>query len=149
MAEARHWVQSVGIDQSDTILNVPPMSHAYAFGACVMTPLLTGARLLSMRRFSPKLVFRALEEYNVTLMPTVPVTLDVLMFGAGNRLRQPGLRVITAGSPLSRTIGERFKKASGITVRPLYGSTETGIISVTPADFECAHRLRRPAHEGR
>jgi acyl-coenzyme A synthetase/AMP-(fatty) acid ligase len=136
MAEARHWVESVGIDHSDTILDVPPMSHAYAFGACAMTPLLTSARLVSMRRFSPKLVFRALEEYGVTLMPTVPVTLDVLMFGAGDRLRRPGLRVITAGSPLSHAIGARFKTASGITVRPLYGSTETGIISVTPEGFD-------------
>jgi long-chain acyl-CoA synthetase len=114
------------------------MSHAYAFGACVTTPLLTSARLLSMSRFNPKTVFRALAEYDVTLMPTVPVTLDLLMFGAGERLRRPGLRVITAGSPLSQIIAAQFKKISGITVRPLYGTTETGAISVGIPDFEVA-----------
>lgn len=136
LAEARHWVESVGVESSDTILAVPPMSHAYAFGGCVITPLLTGARLLSMRRFSPKQVFRALNDYPITLFPTVPVTLDVLGFGAGERLRRPELRVITAGSPLSQAAARRFKSISGITVRSLYGTTETGVIAVGPPDFD-------------
>lgn len=136
MAEARHWVEAVGIDQDDVILAIPPMSHAYAYGACVMTPLLTSARLLTMRRFSPRRVFQALEEYPVTLMPTVPVTLDVLMFGVGDRFRRRGLRVITAGSPLPQRTGARFKEISGISVRPLYGATETGIIAIVPPDFD-------------
>ena len=82
------------------------------------------------------MVFRPLEEYDVTLMPTVPVTLEVLMFGAGERLRRPGLRVITAGSPLSHVLAGQFKSISGITVRPLYGTTETGAISVGIPDFD-------------
>jgi long-chain acyl-CoA synthetase len=136
MAEARHWVESVGVDRTDTIMAVPPMSHAYAFGGCVTTPLLSSARVITMRRFSPKLVFRALEQCDVTLLTTVPVTLDLLMFGAGDRLRRQGMKVITAGSPLSRQLAARFKNISGITVRPLYGTTETGAITVGPPDFE-------------
>ena len=65
------------------ILAVAPMSHAYAYGMCVMVPLVTGASLVTMRRFSPKLVHRALEEHRVTILPAVPVMLDLLMFGAG------------------------------------------------------------------
>jgi acyl-CoA synthetase (AMP-forming)/AMP-acid ligase II len=136
MAEAQHWVESVGVDHSDTILAVPPMSHAYAFGGCVMTGLLTSARVLTMRRFSPKRVFQAVAESEVTLMPTVPVTLDLLMFGAGNRLRRPRLRVITAGTPLAQGTALQFKQISGIAARSLYGATETGIIAVTPPDFD-------------
>jgi acyl-CoA synthetase (AMP-forming)/AMP-acid ligase II len=54
----------------------------------------------------------------------------VLMFGAGKRLENATKTVLTAGAPLPARTAERFQRASGITVRPLYGTTETGGISV-------------------
>jgi acyl-coenzyme A synthetase/AMP-(fatty) acid ligase len=136
IAEAAHYVETLGIDAGDTLMALAPMSHAYAYGMCAMVPLLTGANLVSMRKFGPKLVFQALDDYRITIMPAVPVMLDMLMFGAGRRLRRPGLRVLTAGSPLPLRTALEFKQASGTSVRPLFGTTETGGIAIGVPDYD-------------
>lgn len=136
VAEAVHYVETLGIDSSDTLMALAPMSHAYAYGMCAMVPLITGASLVSMRKFGPKLVFQALDDYPVTVMPAVPVMLDMLMFGAGRRLRRPGLTVLTAGSPLPLRTALEYKQASGTSVQPLFGTTETGGIAIGVPDYD-------------
>jgi acyl-coenzyme A synthetase/AMP-(fatty) acid ligase len=148
IAEAAHYVEMIGIDSSDIILNVAPMCHAYAYGLCVMVPLLTGCSLVTMRRFSAKLVHRAIEEHGITILPAVPVMLDMLLFGAGDRLYNPARRVFTAGSPLPLRTAVDFRKTGGSMVRPLYGSTETGVIAIVDAahEGEASDCVGPPAH---
>lgn len=136
VAEAEHYVETLGIGANDTLLAVAPMSHAYAYGMCAMVPLITGASLVSMRKFSPKLLFQALDEHPVTILPAVPVMLDMLLFGARHRLRRGGLTVLTAGSPLPERTALEYKQASGTSVRPLLGTTETGGIAVGVPDYD-------------
>ena len=114
------------------ILAVAPMSHAYAYGMCAMVPLLTGASLATMRRFSPKTLYRALDDHPITILPAVPAMLELLMFGAGQRLRKLPPCVLTAGAPLSERTAVDFQKKAGIWLRPLYGTTETGGIAIAP-----------------
>ncbi len=97
---------------------------------CVMVPLLTGASVVSMRSFSPRLVFQALTEHRVSILPVVPAMLDALLFGGGDRLRAPDRVVLAAGAPLPERTAARFQHRSGTVVRPLYGTTETGGIAV-------------------
>lgn len=99
--EARHYIETIGITAADTIAAVSPMCHAYAYGMCVMVPLLSGARVVSMRSFQASRVFQALSQERVTILPAVPAMLDVLMFGAGDRLQGAVRTVLSAGSPLS------------------------------------------------
>jgi acyl-CoA synthetase (AMP-forming)/AMP-acid ligase II len=137
VAEARHYIDAIGIDENDSILCTIPMSHAYGYGMCVMVPLLSGATVLSMRRFNAKPVVDALAKRRVTIYPTVPLLLDVLLVSAGNRLVAP--RCITsAGAPLRERTAARAKEQWGAAVRPLYGTTETGGITVA-----------RPNHDSR
>lgn len=129
--EARHYIETIGITAADTILAVAPMCHAYAYGMCVMVPLLSGANVVSMRSFQAGRAFEAIAR-GITILPAVPAMIDVLMFGAGDRLRNAARTVLTAGSPLSERTAERFREKSGIAIRPLYGTTETGGITVAP-----------------
>lgn len=78
-------------------------------------------------------MFQGLAEEQVTILPAVPAMLDVLLFGAGDRLHGAVRTVLSAGSPLSERTAERFRSKSGLIVRPLYGTTETGGITVAPA----------------
>lgn len=134
LEEARHYAATMAIDEDDTIMAIPPMSHAYGYGMCVMVPLLTGAHIVTTRKFSAKLIYRALEERPVTIVPTVPAMLDVLSFGQGADLRRARW-VLTAGAMLPRRAAELFREKTGVTACPLYGTTETGGISVaTRAD---------------
>jgi long-chain acyl-CoA synthetase len=131
--EARHYIETMGITADDTILAIAPMCHAYAYGMCVMVPLLSGASVVSMRSFQASKVYQGLTEEHVTILPAVPAMLDVLLFGAGDRLRGTVRTVLSAGSPLSERTAERFHAKSGLMVRPLYGTTESGGITVAPA----------------
>jgi acyl-coenzyme A synthetase/AMP-(fatty) acid ligase len=136
IAEAAHYVDMIGIDDRDVILNVAPMCHAYAYGLCVMVSLLVNSSLVTMRRFSAKLVHRAIAEHGITILPAVPVMLDMLLFGAGDRFYDPSRRVFTAGAPLPVRTAVDFRKTCGSMVRPLFGSTETGVIAIVEADHE-------------
>ena len=108
LAEAAHYVATIGVDASDTLLALAPMSHAYAHGWCVVTPMATGANLVSMRKASARLVYQACQEQNITILPGVASMLDTLMFGAGQRLYDPRRRVITGGAPLSERTATHF-----------------------------------------
>jgi len=130
--EARHYAATLAIDEDDTIMAIPPMSHAYGYGMCAMVPLLTGANLITTRKFSDSLIHRALAEHPATIVPTVPAMLDVLSFGRGADLRRARW-VLTAGAMLPLRAAEQFRKKTGVTACPLYGTTETGGISIAIA----------------
>jgi long-chain acyl-CoA synthetase len=129
MEEARHYVETLAIDEQDTVLALPPMSHAYAYGMCAMVPLLTGANIVTMRRFSPEAVCRAMAEHDITIFPAAPMMLDMLLVAGGPLSGLPRC-ILSAGSPLSERTAREFQRRSGTVVRPLYGSTETGGISI-------------------
>jgi acyl-CoA synthetase (AMP-forming)/AMP-acid ligase II len=131
-AEARHYIETIGVTDDDVILTVAPMCHAYAYGMSVMVSLFSGAAIVSMRTFQPNLALEALKSARISIFPAVPAMLDVLLLeesaGAWNSLRC----VLSAGSPLSDRTAKRFCEKTGITVRSLYGTTETGGIAVAP-----------------
>jgi acyl-coenzyme A synthetase/AMP-(fatty) acid ligase len=136
VAEPQHYIETLSIDQSDTILCAIPMSHAYAYGMCFMVALLTSADLVFMRQFNPALVHQALRGMAISIFPAVPMMLDSLLAtGPASLIGRPRV-VLSAGAPLTRKTFETFQNLHGISVRPLYGTTETGGISIDIARDE-------------
>lgn len=130
--EARHYIETMSIGADDCIAAVPPMSHAYGYGMCVMVPLLSGASIVSTRAFSAKLCERILREMPVTVLPAVPAMLTMFTFGATldfHKLRW----LLTAGAMLPKKVADQFRAKTGTIACPLYGTTETGGISVATA----------------
>lgn len=133
VAEAQHYIDTIGIDQGDTILCHIPMSHAYGYGMCFMVPLLSGARLLTMRRLNASSLVATLDEQRVTVYPSVPAALDFLTTIEASVL--PSC-ITTAGAPLPERLARRFNERWNTTIRPLYGTTETGGISVAAPEHD-------------
>jgi long-chain acyl-CoA synthetase len=132
--EARQYIETIGVTADDVILTVAPMCHAYAFGMSVMVSLFSGAHIVSMRSFQPVLALDALSSGRITIFPAVPAMLDVLLLEEAATDCWSGLRsVLTAGSPLPERTANRFREKTGISIRPLYGTTETGGIAVAPS----------------
>ena len=130
VAEAEHYIETMDIDSRDTILTVAPMSHAYAYGCCVMNSLIANCNLASMRQFNPRLVEKAFEAYPITILPAVPAMVDLMLIGRGTRWEQPPRHLLTAGAPLGIRTAREARKKLLVSIRPLYGTTETGGISV-------------------
>ncbi len=145
LAEVEHYVETFGIDDKDTILGMTPMSHAYAHGFCAIAPLVTGASLLTMRRFQPKLVVKGCREFDVTILPAVAGILDTMLFFSGDALHRTQRKVFTGGGPLRERTARQFHKLAGTIPRPLYGSTEAGGIAVgEPGGVAINGRIGKP-----
>jgi acyl-CoA synthetase (AMP-forming)/AMP-acid ligase II len=130
VAEARHYQHTMGVTSEDTLLCSVPMSHAYGFGACVTMPLVSGASVVSTRRFQPHVIIRALKERAITTFPAVPAMLHLLLVAARGPIAGLPKRVLSAGAPLGEQTAKAFFDHTGQPVQSLYGSTETGGIAV-------------------
>ena len=102
-----------------------------------------------MRGFQSRLLFHGIDQQRITVLPAVPAMLTGLLFGSGELLKKRLRTVLSAGSPLSETAARQFQNKTGIVVRPLYGTTETGGITVAPPGQEqIAGRCVGPPMDG-
>ncbi len=136
VAEPLHYIETLSIDRSDSILCAIPMSHAYAYGMCFLVTILTSAELLFMRRFNPALMHRALRERTASILPAVPVILDSLLATDTGASSVHLRTVLSAGAPLTKKTFDAFQRQYHQAIRPLYGTTETGGISIGRAGDE-------------
>ncbi|MGD9634468.1 MAG: class I adenylate-forming enzyme family protein [Pirellulales bacterium] len=133
--EGRHYIDTMQITASDRILCVVPMSHAYGFGMGFMVPLLSGATLVTTRQFNPRNIPRVLADERITIFPAVPAMLELLLRAGLDGAPLPRL-VLAAGAPLAETTATAFRQQTGIPITPLYGTTETGGITVAVGEVE-------------
>ena len=134
--EARHYIDTMQITADDSILCVVPMSHAYGFGMGFMVSLLSGARLMTMRQFNPRVIARVLAEQRITIFPAAPAMLDLVVRALPEeRPAQMPRLVLAAGAPLAEATASSFRQQTGAPVTPLYGTTETGGITVAVGEL--------------
>lgn len=135
VALADNHTGTVGWAENDKILFAVPVSHTYGFGNFISS-IKIGASIIVLGDFNRNRVLDLLEEESITVFPAVPFMLDVL---AKTFLPEPkdlsSLKlVISAGAPLSERIFHSFFEKYGIYPRQLYGSSETGVISINLSD---------------
>ncbi len=134
LALAENHTSTVGWDSSDKILFVIPVSHTYAFGNLV-SALKIGAVVFMLEDFNRKKVVDTILENKITIFPAVPFMIDVL---SGYSSAKGGdfsslKHVISAGAPLGEPAAKEFYNNFNIYPRQLYGSSETGVISINLA----------------
>jgi 4-hydroxybenzoate-CoA ligase len=129
LAAARMMGQHVvGIREDDVVFSAAKLFFSYGMGNAMAFPLSVGATsVLLPQRPTPELVFELMRRYRPTVFYGVPTLYASLLahkdmaHGAGSdRLRL----CISAGEPLPRTLGERWREASGVDVLDGIGSTE-------------------------
>jgi len=135
VALADNHTETAGWTEEDKILFAVPISHTYGFGNFISS-IKIGGLIVVLDVFNRNEVLDILEEEFITVFPAVPVMLDVL---AKTYIAEPkdlsSLKlVISAGAPLSERIFHSFFEKYGIYPRQLYGSSETGVISINLGD---------------
>jgi len=135
LALADNHTRSVGWTEEDRILFTVPISHTYGFGNFI-SAVKAGASIHTLGEFNRNRVLDSIEKERITVFPAVPFMLSVLAetFPQKNRNLSSLKLVISAGAPLSKETSHKFHNKFGIYPRQLYGSTETGVISINLSD---------------
>ena len=125
-ADGKHIIRTMGIRPADRNLAVIPLGNSYGLGNLVMQLLLQGTAVVCAQMFVPRQILQWIEQYQVSVLPTVPAVLRALAQLEG-AAKPPSLRlVISAGAPLSAEVARQFHQRYGIKIHNFYGSSETG-----------------------
>jgi long-chain acyl-CoA synthetase len=134
-AEAESYCASIGIGSGDRLFCAIPLFHTYGMGACLTTSMRAGATLVLMADPNPFILNRGraldlIQRHRVTLFPGVPFNFRLLA-EAPEQADLSSLRAcFSAGTALPHDAFRGFYERYGIAVRQLYGSTETGVMTI-------------------
>jgi acyl-CoA synthetase (AMP-forming)/AMP-acid ligase II len=116
----------------------PPFFHALGF-AMLLSTLSVGGTIVSHRRFDAEQLLNDIEEHQVTILTGVPLMLQRLLQAKEEHPERDvsSIRVaLTGASPIPPSTVAEFLEAFGPVLVNVYGSTETGIVSMaTPEDL--------------
>jgi long-chain acyl-CoA synthetase len=66
------WAEPVmGLTADDTVLVAVPLAHSLGLNGGLLAPLVTGATVVFLERFTPEAVFAAIKKYHVSVFPGV------------------------------------------------------------------------------
>jgi acyl-CoA synthetase (AMP-forming)/AMP-acid ligase II len=131
MAEADNYRTALGLAPGTVLACPVPLHHAYGFGLAVLAAPLAGATTLVTSTDRPRMLLRALDQHDVTLVAGVPPMLR-LMAEAATSPPRPGIGYLTAGMPLDPRTAQLVGTVLGGQLGEVYGTTETGPICVRP-----------------
>ena len=139
--------KSINVGPSDRFLCTIPLYHAHGFCTAMVAGLLSGAGMvLAKGEFNARATVALLERYHITIYPSVPLMIRMLSeirFSAPPALAHLRL-VFSAGAPLPKAVASRFAERFNITVGQLYGSTESGAVTLN-----IHHQADKPESVGR
>ncbi len=119
------WADAVmALTPDDVVLAVLPLTHAFGFNGALLAPLLAGATVVLVERFTPEAVAHTIREGGVTVFPGVATMfrrmLDVDDFAGGPRLRL----AVSGAAPCPFALAEEWRARTGTRIIRGYGMTE-------------------------
>ena len=130
--ELERLARVFGLGGDDRFLGAAPFSHVNGLVRTMLSSMFVGATLYPMPEFHRRRALELVMREKVTFFGAVP-TLFVVLADTPVRgtVDLSSLRtVFSASAPLLPEDNRRFHAKYGIWIRQLYGSTETGTISV-------------------
>jgi acyl-CoA synthetase (AMP-forming)/AMP-acid ligase II len=128
--------QALGELAGARFLGVVPFFHANGFANGMLLSLLSGGTLVVVRRFLPAGVLQLLKDRRIDVLvgsPYIYKALSHLRGISGGTLA--GVRIcLSSGSAMTAQLTQQCYEQLGARVRQLYGSTESGTISIEAAD---------------
>ena len=130
-ANAVAAIAAQGLKANDRVLSVLPLFHVGGLGIQTLPALAVGAKVLLHPRFEPDAWFDAVEQWRPTTTLLVPAVMRALLeHSRWASANLSSLRFVNSGSQIvPRHLIDAFH-ARGIPVAQVYGSTETGPVSI-------------------
>ncbi|WP_037372257.1 long-chain-fatty-acid--CoA ligase [Anaerovorax odorimutans] len=109
----------------DNYMCVLPMFHVFAFTACILMPLWSGATISILESFQPKEVIDILIKDDITIFMGVPAMYVVLLEASKKNITFPKLRLaVSGGAALPVEIYRQSREIMKLPVVEGYGLTE-------------------------
>jgi long-chain acyl-CoA synthetase len=131
------------MNDEDRVITTLPMFHVFCLTVVLNAPLLSGATLLIVPRFSPKEIFELAKEYKATVFAGVPTMYNFLyQLPDANPEDLSTLRLcISGGASLPVALLNNFEKKFNVRVSEGYGLSEASPVT-------CFNPLDRPRKAG-
>lgn len=139
--ELRALAEIFELGAGDRFLGAAPFSHVNGLVRTLLTSMFTGGTLYPVATFKRRAVLDLITREKLTYFGAVPYMFGILAdTPVRGHVDLSSIRVaFSASAPLQPEDNERFREKYGFPVRQLYGSTETGTISVNLHDAPSLH----------
>jgi long-chain acyl-CoA synthetase len=121
------WAEPVmGLTPDDTVLVSVPLAHSLGLNGGLLAPLLTGATIVILERFTPEVVFAAIKKHHVTVFPAVATIFRRLLSSpAFAQADFSSLRLAVAGAaPCPWELALEWQEKTSTRIVRGYGMTE-------------------------
>jgi long-chain acyl-CoA synthetase len=110
----------------DIVLGALPMAHSFGLNGGLLAPLLAGATVAVLERFTPDAALRAISRHRVTVLPAVATMFQRILEVPGLARDDLGsLRVALSGAaPCPWELARQWKERTGVRILRGYGMTE-------------------------
>lgn len=116
-------------------ISVVPFHHANGFANCMLLPLLAGGTVFVVGRFLPRDLVEAIGRHDAQVLIGSPFIFKSMIDPAERGDDLSSLEVcLSSGAPIDAGVVSTWLDRFGIRVRQLYGSSETGTISIETKD---------------
>jgi len=124
---------ALGITPGLRFMSIIPFYHANGFDNSLALPLLSGATAVVEADFVPSRFAETMIKHNIEVLIGSPAIFELLLRFELDPACLSTLRICaSSGGPIPADTLEAVKKRFGITVRQIYGSTETNVIAIEP-----------------
>ena len=137
----------MALTADDRVLAVLPLSHSYGINGALLAPLLAGASVVLLERFTPEATVAAVRDHAVTVFPAVATMYQRLLDTPGwSGADFATVRIALSGAaPCPWPLAEAWRARTGIRILRGYGMTELhrpiSYLANDPRDFpDCIGR---------
>ncbi|MEO2049554.1 MAG: class I adenylate-forming enzyme family protein [Pirellulales bacterium] len=125
--------ESLGWKKGARVLPVTPFHHANGFSNGLLLPILRGACTVILSTFFPSKLVAMVREESVNVLVASPIVYSSLLSYPEATASMQGLsQAISSGAALPLEVVTEAHRRWGLQIRELYGSSETGTISIEP-----------------
>jgi long-chain acyl-CoA synthetase len=141
VAGARNVAAALGGLARKRFLSVIPYHHANGFANCLLLPLLAGGSVHVVAQFFPRTMFEAVARFRPDVLIGSPFIFSAMIDAAGPKHDLGSLDLcLSSGAPIKAELVHSWMERFGLRIRQLYGSSETGTISIEDEEAP-VHRL--------